>query len=186
MDRGTSFGSRLSSFTHIGKYFKPMESYTNRTVFVVEDNKFYAEILKNELDSFCNHVTVFSSGEECLQNLFRKPDLILLDYNLSEGMNGIEVLKKIKEYDDKLPVVFISGNYKLNVVKDALRLGAEDFIDKSDSGFSMVESRLKDIFNLKTLEIEIKINKMAKKVTLVIFMFMIITIGLLFYFLAKF
>ena len=159
-----------------------MESYTNRTVFVVEDNKFYAAILKNELDSFCNHVTVFSSGEECLENLSRKPDLILLDYNLSEGMNGVEVLEKIKEYDDKLPVVFISGNYKLNIVKDALRLGAEDFIDKSASGLSMVESRLKDVFNVKTLEIEIKIKKIAKTIMLVLFLFMITTISLFFYF----
>jgi two-component system response regulator AtoC len=163
-----------------------MESYTNRTVFVVEDNKFYAAILKNELDSFCNHVTVFSSGEECLENLSRKPDLILLDYNLSEGMNGIEVLKKIKEYDDKLPVVFVSGNYKLNIVKDALRLGAEDFIDKPDSGLSMVESRLKDIFNLKTLEIEVKIKKIAKIAILVLFLFMIAIISLFFYFSCSF
>ena len=159
-----------------------MDSLSNMNVFVVEDNVFYSSLLKNELESFCNKVTVFTSGEACLENMSLKPDVILLDYNLEGGMSGIEVLKRVKEFDSKLPVVFISGNFKLDVVKDALRLGAEDFIDKSDSGIAVVEKRLKDIFHLKTIDLEKRINKMAKKMTYLIFALMILSIVSLLYF----
>jgi CheY-like chemotaxis protein len=77
-----------------------MESKIERHVFLVEDNHFYASILKHELEAYCSQVTVLSSGEACLEQMNKKPDVVLLDYNLSGELNGIDVLKKIKELDE--------------------------------------------------------------------------------------
>lgn len=160
-----------------------MEQVSHRNVFVVEDNEFYASLLKNELKEYCGNVTVFSSGEDCLSNISLNPDIILLDYNLSGRMNGVQVLQKIKEFNHKLPVVFLSGNYKLDVVKDAMHLGAADFLDKSDTSFSHLERLFKNIFHKKVEEIEYHINKIAKRTTIAIFGIMFMVIFFLFYFL---
>lgn len=53
---------------------------------------FTSNILKNHQ---YEDVTSFSSGEECLDELYQNPDIIFLDHNM-EDLNGFEVLNKIK------------------------------------------------------------------------------------------
>jgi two-component system nitrogen regulation response regulator NtrX len=58
-----------------------------------------------------------------------RPDLVLLDIKMP-GMDGMEVLRKLRSLDDTLPVVMISGHGTTATAVEAIKAGAVDFLDK--------------------------------------------------------
>ena len=58
-----------------------------------------------------------------------KPDLVLLDVNLP-GLNGLQVLAQIKQFDPDLPVVIVTSQSALSTVNEAVRLGASGYLLK--------------------------------------------------------
>ena len=58
-----------------------------------------------------------------------RPDLVLLDIKMP-GMDGMEVLRKLRALDETLPVVMISGHGTTATAVEAIRSGAIDFLDK--------------------------------------------------------
>jgi len=58
-----------------------------------------------------------------------KYDLILLDVRMPE-MNGVEVLREIRKYDEKVPIAIMSAYENMDLAQEAFRLGAYDFIKK--------------------------------------------------------
>lgn len=70
------------------------------------------------------------SGEEAIKIVKKeKPRIVLLDVNM-RGMNGIETLKQIKEFDKNIVVIMVSGVKDDDTINEALRLGADDYITK--------------------------------------------------------
>jgi two-component system nitrogen regulation response regulator NtrX len=70
------------------------------------------------------------SGEACLSTLeARRFDLLLLDVWLP-GMDGLETLSRVRTLDPELPVVVISGHGSIEAAVKAVRLGAQDFVEK--------------------------------------------------------
>lgn len=61
----------------------------------------------------------------------KSPDVVLLDLMFDNGDNGIDILKKIMEVDDTLPVVMITDYASLNTAIDAIKIGAVDYISKT-------------------------------------------------------
>jgi two-component system nitrogen regulation response regulator NtrX len=57
------------------------------------------------------------------------PDLVFLDIKMPQ-MDGLEVLKQLKEKDGSVPVVILSGHGTVKAAVDAVKLGAYDFIEK--------------------------------------------------------
>ncbi|MFQ6618273.1 MAG: response regulator [Fidelibacterota bacterium] len=72
------------------------------------------------------------------------PQIIFLDIKLP-GLDGIEILKMIKHYDQDIPVIMMSGYATEDMAKESLQLGAFDYVrkpfnmDRIDSILSMVE-----------------------------------------------
>ena len=70
------------------------------------------------------------SGEEAIKIVRKeKPRMVLLDINM-RGMGGIETLKKIKEIDKNIIVIMVTGVKDDDVMKEAMALGADDYITK--------------------------------------------------------
>lgn len=90
------------------------------------------------------------NGEQCLSMLEEaSPDVILLDYSMP-GMDGREVLSKIKEKSCNIPVIVITAFSIEKLPKDFLELGAFDFLSKPLKKSDLVFSTTK-AFNYKTL-----------------------------------
>ena len=106
---------------------KGMEPYK---IFIVEDNAWYADILEYQLTLNPDYeVTKFTTGKECLKNLYKHPSVVTLDYSLPD-ISGREVLAEIKKFNQDIPVVMISGQEDIKIAVKLLKEGAYDYIVK--------------------------------------------------------
>lgn len=95
-------------------------------------------------------VTAYS-GEEGLQVFeSEKPDIVVTDIKMP-GMDGIEVLKNIKERDPESEVVIITGHGDIDNAIEALKHGASDFINKPvrDEAITVALQRAQDKLDIK-------------------------------------
>lgn len=114
-------------------------------IFVVEDDIFYAKLIKNSLEKEDNYdVTVFGTGQEALDKLYLNPDVISIDHNLPD-MSGVEILKKVIEFDNKITPIYMSGQEDISVVVQVYKLGAKDYIMKEENAVLMLKKSLENI-----------------------------------------
>jgi len=101
-------------------------------ILITDDNPDNVELLVQLLEDKYE-IIVSYNGEECLEKAREKqPDLILLDV-MMPGLNGYEVLEKIKQDEDlkDIQVIFLTARYKdVDRVIKGLKLGAFDYITK--------------------------------------------------------
>ena len=99
-------------------------------ILVIDDNSAVVDILATCLGGEGHTVLSALTSDEGLKLvvLFR-PDLVLLDVALP-GMNGIEVLKRIRSINPIARVIMVTGNTDPQLARQALELGAVAYIDK--------------------------------------------------------
>lgn len=101
-------------------------------IFVVEDDIWYADILKYHLSLNPDfEVETFTNGRDCLSNLFKRPALITVDYSLPD-MTGKYLLGKILQHTPGIAVVIISGQEDITTAVELLKEGAFDYIVKNE------------------------------------------------------
>jgi two-component system nitrogen regulation response regulator NtrX len=99
-------------------------------VLVVDDEAEIRRSVRMILEYEGYDVQEASSGPEALALIEREPpDLAFLDIKMG-GMDGLETLQKIRQANDALPVVIISGHGTVSTAVEATKLGAFDFIEK--------------------------------------------------------
>ncbi|MBK7910876.1 MAG: sigma-54-dependent Fis family transcriptional regulator [Bacteroidia bacterium] len=114
-------------------------------IFVVEDDQFIGNLIKKALEKMDNvDVTHFLTPEECLQQLHLNPDIVTIDY-LLPGMNGLELMAKIKNYNADIHCIMVSGQDKLDVVIETYRQGAVDYIIKNDNAIVNLENSVRNL-----------------------------------------
>ena len=101
-------------------------------VFIVEDDAWYAETLQHFLSLNPDlEVEVFDTGEKLLDNMFKNPSAVALDYSLP-GIQGIDLLRKILEKKPNVPVISLSGQEDVSTAVTMLKEGAYDYIVKDE------------------------------------------------------
>lgn len=101
-------------------------------IAVVEDDRFYIQLVHSTLEKEgYKEVHLFTSAAELFNHKGGIPDIVILDYKLGE-IDGLEVLKQIKAHNEITQVIFLSGQEDMKVVIESLKLGAFDYIDKTD------------------------------------------------------
>jgi DNA-binding NtrC family response regulator len=134
-------------------------------IFVVEDDPIYAKVLAYNLSQNPEYdVEVFSTGKDCISNLYKKPDLVSLDYSLPD-FSGLEILTRIKEFDSSIPVIIISGQNDINTAVSLLKEGAYDYIVKDEETKARLWNTVKNAkvqSNLKN-EVETLRQEVGKK-----------------------
>lgn len=105
-------------------------SIANDTVLVIEDDPSLASSLLLNLENVGYKVTLVKNAQECLERLEKQSfEIILCDYFLPD-MDGLNLSRKIISGTDKSKIIFMTGQSSLDIAKEALEIGAVDFISK--------------------------------------------------------
>ena len=99
-------------------------------VLLVDDEEDFIKSLSDRLEIRGLTVSTSGSGVEALDLVSeQKFDMVVLDLSMP-GMNGIEVLKKIKQESPDTEIIMLSGHATIKDSTEAMKLGAEDFLEK--------------------------------------------------------
>ena len=119
-----------------------------KTVLIVDDSSLSRKFLKNiVLANECDVVGEATNGKlgvEMYKSL--NPDLVTMDLIMDE-MNGLDALRLIMEYDPKANVIMVSSMGQDVIVRDAIILGAKNFLLKPLDE-EKVMNAIKKIINL--------------------------------------
>ena len=101
-----------------------------RSVLIVEDNKETQRLISNLLKDNKYKTYLVSDGNEVINKFNQcKPDIVLLDIALP-GLDGISILKQLKEINEDIIVIMISGLSGVRNVVTSIKLGAYDYLKK--------------------------------------------------------
>ncbi len=115
-------------------------------VMIVDDHSLIREGLKQllEFDGTIKVVGEASNGIECLEKItICNPDVLLLDINMPE-MNGIEVLKKMKEDGTQIKVLILTVHNEMDYLMKAVDIGVDGYILK-DSESSELKKAIRAV-----------------------------------------
>ncbi|KJS05036.1 MAG: histidine kinase [Flavobacteriales bacterium BRH_c54] len=126
-------------------------------LFLVDDDAVFLKSLEIEfLQNADFEIETFATGELCLENISKNPDVVILDYHLNgidlDAMNGIDVLDEIKEFNKDIPVVMLSSQDDINVAVNCMHHKAFDYVVKSETAFLRLQSIITNIFKFKKIE----------------------------------
>jgi len=121
-----------------------------KLIFIVDDDQIINTLIMKRFSSLGYRVEAFSYGEECLNSLGMKPDLIILDYYFINSnkkvMDGMEIFDKIKETKPDIPVIMLSGQDKGEIVLELARKGIVDYIIKDNNLIDNLLLAMDDLF----------------------------------------
>ncbi len=104
------------------------KKYQNISILFVDDDKMAQKLMSKFLKDW--NIDCASSGIEALEAMEEKAyAVVLLDYQMP-GMNGIELLEKIKKRHNMVQVIMITGSEEINTLITSLSCGANDFLLK--------------------------------------------------------
>ena len=101
-----------------------------KSILVIDDNRLIRQTFKSHLSSEGFEVSLAADGGEGVEQFEQvQPDLVILDIHLPV-MGGIDVLKRIREIDDKAYVIMITAFDDMKTTVEAMKLGAFEYICK--------------------------------------------------------
>lgn len=129
-------------------------------IFLVDDDALFLKLLEIEyLQQKDFTIETYSTGELCIENLTRNPDVIVLDYHLDgidkNAMNGMETLDRIKAFNPNIPVVILSSQDEIDVAINFVTHKALDYVVKNESTFAHLKTIITSIFSYKKMEKEL-------------------------------
>lgn len=132
-DEGNKLASELLNLDTRQENPVPSQSESSRhspCVLTVDDDELALGYLSELLSLSGFHPVLARSGEEALKSFSEfHPDIVLTDIQMP-GMDGMKLLKTIREMDESTPVILITGHGEVDNAIKALRLGAYDFLLK--------------------------------------------------------
>lgn len=118
-------------------------------ILVVEDDKFLANVYRLKLQKAGFEVVIAEDGDEALEkNKSEDFDLIILDLIIPK-IDGFAVLSEIKSQEKykQLPVLVASNLGQMEDVDRAMKLGANDFVVKSDTSLDILIEKIKKLIS---------------------------------------
>lgn len=137
-----------------------MNSINKIKLFLVDDD---AVFLKSLEIQFLNHadfeIETFATGELCLANISKKPDVVILDFHLNgiskKAINGLQTLDEIKKINADIPVIILSSQDKIDVAVQCIHHNAFDYVVKSETAFVRLQKIITSIFQLNQIKKEL-------------------------------
>lgn len=99
-------------------------------ILIVDDEQSYRQLLTLVFESDGHSIRTASNGREAVAQVNREaPDVIISDVRMPD-MDGIEMLRTVRETHQDLGVVFMTAHASVESAREAFKLGADDFITK--------------------------------------------------------
>lgn len=99
-------------------------------VVVIDDDRSVCEMIRRSLEKIGLAVVTFAKPEDGLDAIRNKsPDVVLLDVVLP-GTSGLEIFRKIRDIDRRLPIIFITAGSDSATAIRAMQLGGFDYVTK--------------------------------------------------------
>lgn len=126
-------------------------------IFLVDDDSLYLKSLEIEFKQYADFVVdTYATGELCMENIRKDPDIIILDYHLDgieiNAMNGIETLGKIKAHNQKIAVIMLSSQDKIDVAINCMHHKALDYVVKSETAFTRLQTIITSYYKYQQME----------------------------------
>jgi len=107
----------------------------NQKILIADDDINIIASLKYILSEENFDILAMTTPEAVLENLKKESvDLVLLDMNFQQdttsGAEGLQLVEAIKNLDENLPIIVMTGWATIDIAVDAMRAGAKDFIQK--------------------------------------------------------
>ena len=137
-----------------------MQHSKNIKLFLVDDDALFLKALEIQFLNNANfEIETFPTGELCIENLYKNPDIIILDYHLDgidkKAMNGLKTLDEIKIYNIDIPVIMLSSQDKIEVAVSCMHHKAFDYVVKSETAFVRLQKIITAIFKYQKMEKEL-------------------------------
>lgn len=125
----------------------------NSNVLVVDDEGAIRYSVSKTLQRVGYNVSEASSGDEALEILKQAQyDVVLTDIRMPPGLDGVELVRRIKEMDADTIVILMTGYPSLSTAVEALRLGAHDYLIKPSSSTDIRQSVAKGVERSRNLK----------------------------------
>ncbi|WP_404319421.1 response regulator transcription factor [Malaciobacter canalis] len=98
-------------------------------ILLLEDNKKLNQTISKRLKLKGYKVDSYEDGNEAYNNITEGFSCFILDINVP-NIDGIKILKKIREFYDEVPVIIISASIELEVIKESYKFGCSDYLKK--------------------------------------------------------
>ena len=122
-----------------------MQRYENMKFFIVDDDPFCRSLYSQHLINLgYRDNIVFDKGYDCIKRLDLRPDVIFLDYDM-QPYNGLEILQRVKQYNPHIHLLIISSHKDTEIINDAMKYGAYDYIMKGEKDLEMISKVIKRI-----------------------------------------
>jgi DNA-binding NtrC family response regulator len=122
-----------------------MTDEPKRRVLIVDDEPLILEVLSEHFKADFDVETAPNGADALGAILRRRPDVVLLDINMPR-MNGVEVLKDIKQIDESIAVIMVTANEQVQLAAEALKSGAFGYVPKPFD-FRYLDHMLATIFD---------------------------------------
>jgi PAS domain S-box-containing protein len=125
-----------------------MSESTRKTILLVEDEAILAMTEKMQLEKYGYAVKTVNTGEKAIEAVKTIPeiDLVLMDINLGDGIDGTEAAEIILK-DHDIPIVFVSSHTEREVVEKTEKITSYGYVVKNSS-MTVLDASIKMAFKL--------------------------------------
>ena len=120
-----------------------MEFTKPKKIFIVDDDEMLTEALSDYVTRKVAHkISIFHTGEDCMQHLSENPDVVILDFFLNtvkkDAANGLEVLEAFRKHLPETRFIMLSSQESYATAAKTIQKGAEQYVIKDDNAFQKI------------------------------------------------
>lgn len=125
-------------------------------LLLLEDNKKLNTTIVKRLQLKGFKIDSFNDGKNAYDAITNNYDCFILDINVP-NIDGIKILKKIREYYDKIPIIIISASVELDLIKQSYDFGCNDYI-KKPFFIDELEIKIDQLCTIQNTQIQYDVN----------------------------
>jgi len=120
-------------------------------VLIIEDDSFLGDLLLDHVQKSGINASLCRDAESAFEEIKKEPPTLLLTDLLLPGMDGYDLLRKLKEINilDQIKVIVLSNLSQTEKIQEGIDLGVKDFLGKSNFDLDDITKRVQEVLAAK-------------------------------------